>query len=148
MDRVIAALAWPSRWLMVAISTPASTRRLPYGRMAQPTFAVAAAGYFQRRMPSLDVCRLKSLHDLRAKVGRDLVVFFWGDPPDNLKQKPLIASYFPDKSDDAAKIKSLSVRDGRVYADDQPLPNLNQPDPDFLGDKWINSSGSVLTEVR
>jgi hypothetical protein len=69
-------------------------------------------------------------------VAHNLVVFFWGDPPENLKQKPLSVSYFPDTSD-RELIHSLSEHDGRVWADDQPLPKINQPDPDFKGNKWI-----------
>jgi hypothetical protein len=66
----------------------------------------------------------------------NVIVFFWGDPPDNLKQKPLSVSYFPD-TDDKDLIQSLSVHDGRAWADDQPLPKFNQPDPDFKGNKWM-----------
>jgi hypothetical protein len=66
----------------------------------------------------------------------NLVIFFWGDPAENLQQKPLSVSYFPDKSD-KTMIKSLSEHDGRAFADDQPLPKFGQNDPDFKGDKWI-----------
>lgn len=66
----------------------------------------------------------------------NLVVFFWGDPSAGLEQKPLSASYFPDKSDKEV-IHSLSERDGRVFADDQPLPKFGEPDPDFKGNKWM-----------
>jgi hypothetical protein len=66
----------------------------------------------------------------------NLIIFFWGDPPDNLQQKPLSVSYFPDTSDNEL-IHSLSQHDGRVWADDQPLPKFNEPDPDFKGNKWI-----------
>jgi hypothetical protein len=65
----------------------------------------------------------------------NLVFFFWGDPADNLKQKQLSVSYFPDTSDKEL-IHSLSLKDGRVYADDQPLPKFGQPDPEFKGNKW------------
>jgi hypothetical protein len=64
------------------------------------------------------------------------VVFFWGDPADNLKQHNLTVSYFPDESD-KQMIKALSVRDGRVFADDQPMPKFNAPDADFPGNKWM-----------
>jgi hypothetical protein len=66
----------------------------------------------------------------------NLVLFFWGDPADNLKQKQLSVSYFPDSSDKDL-IHSLSLRDGRVFADDQPLPKFGQVDTDFKGNKWI-----------
>ena len=66
----------------------------------------------------------------------NLILFFWGDPPDNLKTDTLAVSFFPDKSDKET-IKALTVRDGRVYADDQPMPKFGQPDPDFKGNKWM-----------
>ena len=70
-------------------------------------------------------------------VFANLVVFFWGEPVDNLKaNQPLAVSYFADATDKDL-IKALSVHDGRVYADDQPLLKFGQPDPDFKGDKWI-----------
>jgi hypothetical protein len=65
----------------------------------------------------------------------NLVVFYWGDPADNLKQKPISISYFPDISDKEL-ITSLTIRDGRVYADDQPMPKMNAIDQDFKGNKW------------
>lgn len=67
---------------------------------------------------------------------QNLVVFLWGDPPSALEQKPLIVSYFPDKSDKDL-IHGLSEHDGRIFADDQPLPKFNEPDPDFKGNKWM-----------
>jgi hypothetical protein len=63
-------------------------------------------------------------------------VFFWGDPPANLEQKPLSVSFFPDTSDKNT-IRSLSEHDGRIFADDQPLPKFGEPDPDFRGNKWM-----------
>jgi hypothetical protein len=71
----------------------------------------------------------------------NLVLFFWGDPPQNLREKPLSVSYFPDKSDKDI-IHSLSEHDGRVFADDQPLPKFGEPDPTFRGNKWIPLSPS------
>jgi hypothetical protein len=65
----------------------------------------------------------------------NLVIFRWGDPIATLKTHPLITSYFPDKKDSDI-IHSLTLRDGRAYADDEPLPTLNAPDPDFKGNKW------------
>jgi hypothetical protein len=69
-------------------------------------------------------------------LAHNLLVFFWADPPDNLKTHQLSVSYFPDKTDNEI-IHSLAQRDGRVFADNEPLPKLNQPDPDFKGNKWI-----------
>ncbi len=66
----------------------------------------------------------------------NLLIFFWGDPPETLKQKQISISYFPD-SKDKDLIHSLSEHDGRIFADGEPLPKFNQPDPDFKGDKWI-----------
>jgi hypothetical protein len=66
----------------------------------------------------------------------NLVIFFWGDAPASLQTKPLFVSYFPSMSDKEL-IHSLSQHDGRWYADDQPLPKFNQPDPDFRGNKWM-----------
>jgi hypothetical protein len=71
----------------------------------------------------------------------NLVLFFWADPADNLRQKPLSVSYFPDKSD-KEMIHSLSEHDGRVFADDQPLPKFGEPDPTFGGNKWMQFSPS------
>lgn len=67
---------------------------------------------------------------------QNLVIFFWADPPDALKTQQLSVSYFPDKSDKDI-IHALSEHDGRVFADDQPLPKFDQVDPDFKGNKWI-----------
>jgi putative transposase len=51
----------------------------------------------------------------------NLVVFFRGDPLGNLTDQQLSASYFPDDSDKDL-IKTLSERDGRIFADGEPLP--------------------------
>jgi hypothetical protein len=69
-------------------------------------------------------------------LAHNLVVFFWGEPAANLTNKQISVSYFPDRSD-RELIHSLSEHDGRVYADDQPLPKLGQSDPDFKGNKWM-----------
>ncbi len=69
-------------------------------------------------------------------VLHNLLVFFWGDPPDGLKQSELTASYFPDTSDNDL-IHKLDYRDGRVFADGEPLLKFGQPDLDFKGSKWI-----------
>lgn len=55
----------------------------------------------------------------------NLVIFFWGDPPDSLKLQPLVASYFPDSSDKEL-VKTLSVVDGKVLADGKPVWPLSQ----------------------
>lgn len=70
----------------------------------------------------------------------NLIIFSWGDPAENLKTDLMYVSCFPDKSD-PEKIKSISFRDGRVYADDQPLPKFGQADPDWKGNKWMAAPG-------
>jgi hypothetical protein len=66
----------------------------------------------------------------------NLVVFNWGDAISDLVQFPLNLSYFPDRGDQEI-ITSLTEHDGRIFADDQPLPKYNAPDPDFKGNKWM-----------
>lgn len=72
------------------------------------------------------------------KLTHNLIAFLWGSPSTQLQQQGTMLSvaYFPDP-DDSEKISKLSVHDGRVWADDQPLPKLSQPDPDFKGNKWM-----------
>jgi hypothetical protein len=77
------------------------------------------------------------------RIVHNLIVFFWGDPAETLQQKPLSVSYFPDKSDKEI-IQSLSEHEGRVYADNEPLPKFNEPDPDFKGNKWILMEGGKM----
>jgi hypothetical protein len=69
-------------------------------------------------------------------IAHNLVLFYWGEPAANLEGKQISASYFADV-DDKDTIHALSEHDGRVWADDQPLPKLGQPDPDWKGNKWI-----------
>jgi hypothetical protein len=68
----------------------------------------------------------------------NLVIFFWGDPIGNIIGQQLTASYFPDKSD-KEHISALSEKDGRIYADGEPLPYFNKADPDYKGNKWIKN---------
>jgi hypothetical protein len=71
----------------------------------------------------------------------NLLVVFWGPGSlDGLKGGQLRASYFPDNSDKEI-IHSLIVREGRVFADGEPLPKFNQPDPDFKGNRWLRVDG-------
>jgi len=69
-------------------------------------------------------------------VFQNLVMFAWGESVDALKTKPISVSYFAD-SKDKDIIKTLSLRDGRVFADDQPMPKFGEVDPDFRGNKWM-----------
>jgi hypothetical protein len=71
---------------------------------------------------------------------RNLVVFSWGDPAGNLEAHQLSASYFPDSSE-GDMIKALSEKDGRVYADGEPLFRYGEPDPSFAGNRWIKIEG-------
>jgi hypothetical protein len=65
----------------------------------------------------------------------NLIVFFWGDPPDELKNNNIAISFFAD-SGDKKLFKRLDFKDGRAYVDDQPLPKFFQPDPDFTGKQF------------
>jgi hypothetical protein len=65
----------------------------------------------------------------------NLIIFRWDDAPESLKQDAITISLFPDTSDKDL-IKALTVKDGRVFADGEPLPKFNAPDPDYKGSKW------------
>jgi hypothetical protein len=62
----------------------------------------------------------------------NLLIYSWGEPPDNLKGGTLFVSMFPDKAD-TDKFTTLDFHDGRAFVDGQPLPKFGQPDPDFKG---------------
>jgi hypothetical protein len=68
-----------------------------------------------------------SYHVLR----QNLVLFSWGDPADSIKQHPLEVNYIPDATDTTTpSIKALSVKDNKVYADDEVVmtfPSLAPP---------------------
>lgn len=55
---------------------------------------------------------------------------------ESLLDKPVTISYFPDP-DDTPHISSLSVKDGRVFADGEALYKFGSYDPDFKGSKLI-----------
>ena len=69
-------------------------------------------------------------------LAHNMLLFFWGDPPKALEGKPISISYFADVGDKDL-IHALTEKDGRLYADGEPLPKFNQPDPDFKGNKWM-----------
>lgn len=69
-------------------------------------------------------------------VVHNLVIFLWGDAPAAIKLSPFTVSYFPDTGDKEL-IHSLTEKDGRVYADGEPLPKFGEMDPDFKGNKWM-----------
>ena len=54
---------------------------------------------------------------------------------EELLGKAITISYFPDPSQKDL-MKTLEVRDGRVFVDGEAFPKIGQSDPDFLGSKW------------
>lgn len=68
----------------------------------------------------------------------NLVIFNWGDPAPSLTKQVSI-SYFPDPSDKEV-IKTLSDKDGRIYADGEPLLRVGEPDAGFTGNKWLRAA--------
>jgi hypothetical protein len=77
----------------------------------------------------------------------NLLIFFWGEHLANLNGQELSASYFPDKSD-TEHINALSEHDGRVFADKEPLPYFNKPDPTFKGNRWFKSAAEAPAQKR
>jgi hypothetical protein len=77
-------------------------------------------------------------------IFHNLLIAFWGDPPGELVNNAFDVSYFPDKGD-TDTIKSLVFKDGRVFADGEPLPKFGHPDPDFRGNKWIRGLTAPTT---
>jgi hypothetical protein len=67
---------------------------------------------------------------------KNLVIFSWGDAAESVKTHQISLSYFPNLSEKDL-IKGLSEKDGRVYADGEPLPRIGEPDPAFKGNRWI-----------
>jgi hypothetical protein len=61
-------------------------------------------------------------------IKHNLIVFFWGDPAANLQQKTISVSYFPDKSDKTV-FHSLSIHDGQLFADAEPISKVAQSVP-------------------
>ena len=79
----------------------------------------------------------------------NIVIFFWSESLANLSDQQISASYFPDNSD-TELIHSLRAQSGRIFADGEPLPLFNQPDPGFTGDKWMNppNNGVITPKPR
>jgi hypothetical protein len=69
-------------------------------------------------------------------VFHNLIILFYGDPPDTLKDSPLFVSFFPDKTYKDT-ISTIVLRNERIYADGEPMPKYGQVDPDFKGNKWM-----------
>lgn len=70
------------------------------------------------------------------RIFDNLVVFSWGDPAGGLTEHIFNVSYFPDLGHKDL-IKALSEKDGRIYADNEPMPLFGEVDPGFTGNKWI-----------
>jgi hypothetical protein len=51
----------------------------------------------------------------------NLLMFFWGDPSDNLKQFALEVSYVPDPTYKGPTYSALSLKDGHIFADKMQL---------------------------
>jgi hypothetical protein len=57
-------------------------------------------------------------------VIKNVVIFFWGDPADNLKQHPLLVNYVADTSSHEQAFKELHVDKDVVFADGFPFGNV------------------------
>jgi uncharacterized phage infection (PIP) family protein YhgE len=57
-------------------------------------------------------------------LSNNVLFFSWGDPSDNLKQNPLEVTYVPDPTAKIPTFRTLSVRDGGVFADETKLMDL------------------------
>ncbi|MGC9994617.1 MAG: hypothetical protein ABSE79_04795 [Terriglobia bacterium] len=57
-------------------------------------------------------------------VKGNVLLFIWGESPDNLKQYPLEISYVPDPTPTLPSFKSLSIKNGALYGDDTKLTDL------------------------
>jgi len=59
-----------------------------------------------------------------GNLGGNLIVFFWRDSLEKLKEHPLSVSYVADLTSQVKPVSKLSVKDGHVFADDQQLPDF------------------------
>lgn len=55
---------------------------------------------------------------------KNLLIFSWGDPPENLKKRALSVSYFPDLSE--KPFKALIARNGILFVDNKALIKLQR----------------------
>jgi hypothetical protein len=53
----------------------------------------------------------------------NVVIFFWGDPPEVLKQHPLLVSYTADPNAKEKPFHTLEIRKDLIFADSVQLPN-------------------------
>ncbi len=58
-------------------------------------------------------------------IGRNVVIFNWGQSLSSLEQHPLVVSYVPDPTIKEPLFRSLAAKNGRVYADGQQLPEIS-----------------------
>jgi hypothetical protein len=59
----------------------------------------------------------------------NVLIFRWADPIENLRQHRLQVGYVPDPRFHMAPYHSLSLRDGRVWADDVRMPEFPSAHP-------------------
>jgi hypothetical protein len=57
-------------------------------------------------------------------VSRNVVIFFWADPAESLKQHPLLVSYVADPNAQEKPFKTLLLNKDRVFADSVQLPYI------------------------
>ncbi len=65
-----------------------------------------------------------------------LVTFIQPQAQDELLGKPVSVNFFPDP-DDKEQMHSLTIKDGRVYADGEALIKFGTMDDSFKGSKWF-----------
>jgi hypothetical protein len=53
------------------------------------------------------------------QISKNLVIFTWGDPVDNLKQHPIEATYIPDPTAKSEPFKALRREGNAIFADGQ-----------------------------
>ena len=57
-------------------------------------------------------------------VQNNVLIFFWGEPADNLKAYPLEVTYVPDPTSKAPAFRALSLKDNVVFADESKLMEM------------------------
>ncbi|HEV2342336.1 MAG TPA: hypothetical protein VGS15_11105 [Candidatus Acidoferrales bacterium] len=60
-------------------------------------------------------------------IANNVVMFIWGDPADSLKEYPLEVTYIPDPTVKSEPFKSLSLKEGHLYADGNQLQEVPAP---------------------
>ncbi|MCU1320374.1 MAG: hypothetical protein JWM43_23 [Acidobacteriaceae bacterium] len=77
---------------------------------------------------------------------QNILIFRWDDPAENLKLQPLEVTYFPD-TDVKELVQALSFHDGRVFADDQPMPKNWGGRSRFQGKQMDQATAAVGARV-